>query len=236
MPFLAVSIPTSNNSSKPINLNTDVQFPVEAGTGGVPKRCETILEQARRDGKPAFLDLYKVQRLKEQFDSLRSQLSDTSLNPNATIQNADLADYIDTVESSQLSVLRLVKNCLSEEDRVDENRLKEAQNAYDTSKARYESIDEDHEYVGYYEGWFPLQRHVKESNLFILFGISIFLLVLAILTFLSLHGIEFKFILPSFESSEYGGGFDFGNARQYALGGIVVGSIFVVIGLWRKWF
>lgn len=236
MPFLSVSIPGFNNSSKLVNLNTDVQFAVEVGTGGVPKTCQTILEQARRDGKPAFLDLYKVRRLKEQFDSLRNQLNDSNLNANATIPNQDLQDYMDTVENSQLPVLRLVKSCLSEELKVDQKNLKEAQAAYETSKARFESIDEDHEYVGYYESWFPLHRHVKESNLFLLFGMSIFFLVLSILTFLNLTGIEFKFILPSFQSSEYGGGWDFGNARQYAIGGVVVGSIFVAIGLWRKWF
>ena len=236
MPFLSVSIPGVNNSSKPVNLNTDVQFAVEVGTGGVPKTCQTILEQARRDGKPAFLGLYKVRRLKEQFDSLRNQLTDSNLNANATVPNQDLQDYLDTVENSQLPVLRLVKSCLSEELKVDQKNLKEAQASYETSKARFESIDEDHEYVGYYESWFPLHRHVKESNLFLLFGMSIFFLVLSILTFLNLTGVEFNFILPSFQSSEYGGGWDLGNARQYAIGGVVVGSIFVAIGLWRKWF
>lgn len=238
MPFLSVPIPTTANATKNINLNTDVQFAVDVGTGGVPKTCQTILQRARQEGKPGFFDLYKVQQMKENFVSLRNQLTDVNLNTNASITNPELDEYLETVESTQLPILRLVKNCLTEELKIDQSKLKEAQQAYDTSKARYESIDEEHESVGYYESWLPLHRHVKENNLFLLFGFSIFFLIISILTFLQIGGIELKFILPKFES-EFGGSmfsFSIDNYYQYLIGGLIVGVLYTAIGLWRKWF
>lgn len=221
-------------------VNTDIQFPVEVGSGGVPKTCQTILERARRDGKAGFLDLYKVEALKTNIQAISDQLTaNQTIRATDDIPNPQIEEYLTSLETSQLPVLRLVKSCLSEDTKVDQSKLKEAQASYDTSKARFESIDEDHEYVGYYESWFPLQRHVKENNLFILFGVSIFLLILSILTFLHLAGIEFKFILPSSGFSEFGAQssfFEIGEIQPYLIGGAVVGVFSVAIGLWRKWF
>jgi hypothetical protein len=235
MPLITVDTPSV---SRALSVNTDVKFPVEVGSAGVPKTCQKILERARRDGKASFMDMYKVELLKGNIEALSNQLNNSRVSATEDITNQEFLDYLSTVENTQLPVLRLVHSCLSEELKVDQSKLKEAQKAYDTSKARFESINEDDEYVGYYESWFPLQRHVKESNLFVLFGISIFLLILSILTFLHLAGIEFKFILPSFQS-EYGGSsfsFDIGDYQQYLIGGAVVGILFTAIGLWRKWF
>lgn len=233
MPLVSVTIPTTTNSSKTINVNSDVQFVTDVGSGGVPRTCQTILQRARQDGKPGFFDIYKLNKLKDTFISLNSQLTDSTLQTTSNLTSTDLQQYLTVIETSNLPVLRLVNNCLSEEIKIDEKTLKEAKEAHDTSKARFESIDEDHEYVGYYESWFPLQRHVKENNLFFLFGVSVFLLILSILTFLHLAGIEFKFILPNIESTS---GYSFDTYQPYLLGGAMVGILFVGIGLWIKWF
>jgi hypothetical protein len=237
MPDVSVTVPTMSGSTRYIGLSTDIKFPTAVGTG-VPRTCQTILQRARQENKNEFRSIYKLDGLKNQFTQLRNNLSDSSITYNATVENQEIFDYLDEVETSQLPTLRLVKNCLAEEQKLDESKLKEAQKAYETSKARFESIDEDHETVGYYESWFPLHRYVKESNLFVLFGISVFLLILSILTFLHLAGIEFKFILPSLQPEFGGSGYSFsiGDYQQYLIGGAVVGVIFTAVGLWRKWF
>lgn len=239
MPYLAVDIPTTTNTTKRINLNTDIQFAVEVGaTGGVPKTCTSILDAAK-DGKASFLETYKVNQLKDQFTSLQNQLADPSLDLTKDVEQVRLQEYLERVDTTLLPVLRLVKSCLVEDLQVDQKSLKEAQIRYETSKARFESIDEDHEQVGYYESWFPLERYVKENNLFLLFGISIFLIISSILSFMSLAGVELKFILPSLDTSYNSSGFslfDTSDFYKYALGGIVVGVLYTIIGLWRKWF
>ena len=239
MPYVSVDINNNSpdGSKTAVGMNTDITFSTEVGTG-VPRTCQTILQRARQENKTQFQEIYKVERLKTQFSQIRNQLTNPVLNQSYDVTNPDFLDYLDTVETIQIPVLRLVNNCLSEEVKIDESKLKEAQKTYDTSKARFESIDEDHETVGYFESWFPLQRYVKESNLFVLFGISIFLLVVSILTFLHLAGIELKFILPSLQS-ELGGSdvsFDIGAYQQYLIGGAVLGVVITIVGVWRKWF
>lgn len=236
--MVIVSVDIDNNSTDgsktSVGINTYITFSTEVGTG-VPRTCQTILQRARQENKTQFQEIYKVERLKTQFSQVRNQLTNPILKSDYEVTNQDFLDYFDNVENNQLPVLRLVNSCLSEEVKIDESKLKEAQKTYDTSKARFESIDEDHERVGYFESWFPLQRYVKESNLFVLFGISIFLLVVSILTFLHLAGIELKFILPSLQSELGSSGFSF-DIQQYLIGGAVLGVVITIIGLWRKWF
>jgi len=237
MPYVSVDInnTSAGGSKTAVGINTDITFSTEVGTG-VPRTCQTILQRARQENKTQFQEIYKVERLKTQFSQVRNQLTNPVLQQTHDVTNPDFLDYLDTVETIQLPVLRLVNNCLSEEVKIDESKLKEAQKTYDTSKARFESIDEDHETVGYFESWFPLQRYVKESNLFVLFGISIFLLVVSILTFLHLAGIELKFILPSLQSDFGGSGFSIASYQQYLIGGAILGVVITIVGIWRKWF
>lgn len=49
---------------------------------------------------------------------------------------------------------------------------------------------------GYYDGWFPLSRPLKHYTIPILIGISIFLFALAIFYFLSLFGLDLRFLVP----------------------------------------
>jgi len=236
MPYVSVDInENSTDGTTRLGINTDIIFSTEVGTG-VPRTCQTILQRARQENKTQFQEIYKVERLKTQFSQVRNQLTNPVLQQTHDVTNPDFLDYLDTVETIQLPVLRLVNNCLSEEVKIDESKLKEAQKTYDTSKARFESIDEEHETVGYFESWFPLQRYVKESNLFVLFGISIFLLVVSILTFLHLAGIELKFILPSLQSELGGSGFSVASYQQYLIGGAILGVVITIVGIWRKWF
>ena len=236
MPYVSVDINnnSADGSKTAVGMNTDIRFSTEVGTG-VPRTCQTILQRARQENKTQFQEIYKVERLKTQFSQIRNQLTNPILNQSYDVTNPGFLDYVDDVETIQIPVLRLVNNCLSEEVKIDESKLKEAQKTYDTSKARFESIDEDHETVGYFESWFPLQRYVKESNLFVLFGISIFLLVVSILTFLHIAGIELKFILPSLQGDS-GFSFNIDSYQQYLIGGALLGVIITIIGVWRKWF
>lgn len=48
---------------------------------------------------------------------------------------------------------------------------------------------------GYYDGWFPISRPLKHYTIPILISISIFLFTLALLYFLSLLGLDIRFIV-----------------------------------------
>ena len=88
--------------------------------------------------------------------------------------------------------------------------------------------------MSFYQGWFPLFRPMKEGSMFALFGISMLILITAILLLLQLTGIEVNIILPTIVIAEVSG--EFGKYMPYIYGGGALGLLIVVIGVWRGWF
>jgi hypothetical protein len=149
----------------------------------------------------------------------------------------DIDKYLNTVQYTQLPVLQLVSSCLSEANTPDMRELKEKELEYENAKERYESITNGVERVSYYEGWFPIFRPMKESSLFILFGISIVIITVSILFFLKLVGFSIEISLPvQFYVSMYS---YLGHTLQYysgyLIGGSVVGIICVLVAFVRGW-
>lgn len=165
------------------------------------------------------------------------QLQNVTLSPEYPTVDA----YFKEIETTQLPVIRLVSSCLEEETQGDPTIVANAAQTYETSKARYESITSGNTSVSYYEGWFPIFRPLKEVSLYILFACSLLFLVLSILTFMLMQGIELKFSLPASASasaseSSFGFGFNIMEHKKFLYGGLAVGALFTGIGLWRKWF
>jgi hypothetical protein len=55
--------------------------------------------------------------------------------------------------------------------------------------------------ASYYDGWFPLNRPMKNSNVPIMICVSTFLFVFAVLMILDLVGLKLRFPVPKFQTT-----------------------------------
>ena len=234
---------------KTATIDVDLLFETRsrvAGTEGswanhgkvVPLTCEEILRDAKTKNTANFLATYKLPALQTNLQTFRDSLK--GIDGTLTTSSSDYDDiekYLQNVEGTQLPVLKLVSSCLSEADSPDTNELKELEKKYEESKARYEGITSDRERVSYYEGWFPIFRPMKELSIFILFGISMFIMVISILLILHVSGINIQITLPmaflSFLANYLGTMTVI--YSPYLIGGAVVGIIFAFIAFMRGW-
>jgi hypothetical protein len=246
---MASATTVSLNGLNPVNQSTTVVDPV-IDTGmtfntdndnSVPTTCSAVLQAARSAGSTQnFLNIYKLGN-KEMVDTVAEFSSALSSNTIDQIQDVDsltgypqINEYLTTIETSQIPVTRLVASCLEEESKQDPKTLSDAKQRYETSKARYESVTADPAPVSYYEGWFPIFRPLKEVSLFVLFAFALVFLILSVLTFMFMQGIELKFSLPALSESSFS--FNIDEYKGYIYGGLAGGAIVTVFGIWRKWF
>ena len=235
---------------KTATIDADILFETRTGVQGaegswanhgkvVPLTCESILRDAKTKTTTNFLETYKLPNLQTNLQTFRDSLKGVTGNPtiDSLPDYSDIEKYLQSVEGTQLPVLKLVSSCLSEADSPDTHELKKLENKYEESKARYEGITTDRERVSYYEGWFPIFRPMKQLSIFILFGISMFIMIISILLVLHVSGINIQITLPmaflSFWANYLGT-----MSRiyfPYLVGGGVVGVIFAVIAFMRGW-
>jgi len=238
--MVLVSLP--GNAGYPtagVDINTNVKFVTAVGSS-VPNTCAAIIASAKTIGNKAnFLSQYKISEITQNLSNLLTGLTPPTTNqktPLTSIQAyTELDVYLTTLENSQLPVQRLVATCLQEATAPDPSALNDAEKRLDLSKTRYELISPDRqsiEPVSYYEGWFPIHRPVKERNIFILFGVSIVLLIASIAQFLRMNGVELLIQVPAIHMSPM----NFSGIEGYLLSGTVVGGIIVWIGISRGWF
>jgi|LauGreDrversion4_2_1035121.scaffolds.fasta_scaffold54787_3 hypothetical protein len=234
---------------KTATIDVDLLFETRtrvAGTEGswanhgkvVPLTCEEILRDAKTKTTTNFLATYKLPALQTNLQTFRDSLKE--INPNSATTSSDYSDiekYLQSVEGTQLPVLKLVSSCLSEADSPDTHELKELENKYEESKARYEGITSERDRVSYYEGWFPIFRPMKELSIFILFGISMLIMVISILLILHVSGINIQITLPTAFLSFWANYLGTMTViySPYLIGGGVVGIIFVFIAFMRGW-
>ena len=136
--------------------------------------------------------------------------------------------------ASQKLVYNLTKDCKTSGDILEQTFQSEKDNT-ETSKLRLESIQSPEEKVGYYESWFPLNRPLNDISLFVLFGFSIFFLLLSVTMFLRMGGVEFNFL-----AQPTGGfalmlaqlGFMMETYRTPILYGLISGAILGSVGMW----
>ncbi len=188
---------TGNNAPK---INTDIFFNTDTSTG-VPMTCEKIVTAAKTDSSiNDFLARYKLSDLISNIQGFRNGLIANSIDQRQEIpssnSNTKIKEYMNTVQTNQLPVLRLVDTCLFEASTPDYKSLEKTQDKVDVSKTRLDAILDSNNKVSYYEGWFPLFRPMSEVSLFSLFAVSIFALLFSIAVFLRLNGVELELIIP----------------------------------------
>jgi len=205
-------------SDKSPNINVNVFFstsPDARNNTPVPTTCDQIVNRAKALTQQNFLQLFKLvdaskdpsQRsndMKTNLTFFRDGLLGGSIDQLQQIQSPNLITiqrYLDTIETSQLPVLRQVNQCLTETSQPDTSEYIEQQQSTSESKARLDAIQNADTNVSYYEGWFPLFRPMKEASLFGLFAASLLLLLLSTTIFLRFAGIQIDIIFPFTESN-----------------------------------
>lgn len=224
-------------------LTTDLQFVTTPGANGVvPQTCPTITTLAQTLGsKQSFLNTYKIggavnTDIKNNLGTFKDSLAQANqaeiIGSNAAYPAINT--YLTTLENAQLDVLAQVSGCLDETNAPDTKKLVENEKAYEESKSRYESITSDSGKVSYYQGWFPIFRPMKQASLFILFGVSLFILIFSVLLLLRLTGIEINIIFPTIMVSSAYANYD--TYKPYLFGGAGLGILIVIVGVYRGWF
>ena len=220
-------------------IDTSISFNAETtGPDPVPITCTNILRVAKTSpGIETFKRLYKIDSLQSNVARLATQLE--SADPSKTITEAtnlrSITEYLNVVKTTQIPVLNQVYNCISEANLADPTAVATAAANYDTSLSRYQELTMDPLRVSYYEGWFPIHRPLKLISMFLLFGLGMFFIIVSILFFLQMKGIQLKLEIPA-----TGIGPSFGSIpphlTQIGIAGALVGLIIVALGLWQKWF
>ena len=223
------------------SLNT---LPLASDT--TPVTCASILAAANTSTPAAFLQLYSVPAITNSLQAFKTSLTSNVDQLQVITDTAGLAaiqTYLQSIDTVQLPILHLAQSCTGEANvDISMESANEAKEKLTTSMERLEFIQNPEEHVSYYEGWFPLFRPMVRTVLFILFGLSLLLLLLSIALFLRMNGIELQFILPS--SSSFGSvgamgteGFSIPSSYTYAVGaGTVVGGILGYYGIKNGWF
>jgi hypothetical protein len=203
--------------------------------------CTKIKDILRQSGSlESFLRQYnlKDQALYNNIFTFNKNLSNSSIDQRQAVSDisgyTEIKTYLEKVKTNQLPVLRLVNDCLAESTTVNPASLVKAESDYEASKARYESVTSDIERVSYYEGWFPLFHPMKERSLFIMFGLSIILLIISVLFFLQVGGVHIKFILP--ETTVPYPTLPTPSYTKYIYSGVGCGILYILVGRYFNWF
>jgi hypothetical protein len=173
----------------------------------------------------------KLTNLKTQLDPADQGqlLTEKPGYDDTQISGSNVKAFITSLQNSYLPMIRLVDTCMRENVEVDQSALIKAKDTLNESKTRYESIVNPERNVSYYEGWFPIVRPMSEPALFGLFGAAIFMLLVSILIFLRLSGVQLEIQIPESTFALPP------NASYYMYGGAAAGIIgAVAYGYMRK--
>jgi hypothetical protein len=214
------------------DINTSTRIP--APTNG----CATVMEQLNTSPTvSAFLTNYKIEDIatgstgeNNVLKNVENLLTVIKQQPDTTTQinTSDVqTTYLNNLKSggTEYEKLNLVNECLLEKANVNLDRLNKEKDALEESKDRYEFIANPEMRTSYYEGWFPINRPMKEGSLFLLFASGLFLLLFSVVVFLRMGGIELNIQLPGYMESATGGFF---TENKKFLGTALVLSILIV--------
>jgi hypothetical protein len=159
------------------------------------------------------------------------QQADIPENTQLTVSlGAVVTSYLTSLENTIIPIQQYAANCVNDYYEFNSEDYEAHVKATDESKSRLDAITTPEQHVSYYDGWFPLFRPMKESALFGLFAVSIFMLLLSVLVFLRMKGIEINIILPQ-------GSIDLSWMTTYIpYGGIGIGIGFAVAYILYKYY
>jgi hypothetical protein len=205
----------------PLNINT------------IPLTCAAAVTAAKNAAnKDELLDLvyhihpghenplYSVQANLRPLARNLAKLDDQGQTFSDTVGRDAVQAHLTYIENSYLPIVRLGNTCLKEALEVDQTALKAAQDKLEESQSRLAAITNPEEQVSYYEGWFPMIRPMTEPALLGIFGAAIFMLLVSILVFLRLQGVEINLIVPDTTLFTLPP-----NATYYIYGGLATGII-----------
>jgi hypothetical protein len=221
------------------SINTSITFKTDGTPGSVPLTCQSIIALAKSSGTAqAFLNSYNLQPIITNLTQFNTALVTNNIDQNNMVNPTStniIQDYLNEMTSKNIPVLSLVDACIREAQLpVDAIAYNNAKQTLDTSKERLELIKTPEQRVSYYEGWFPLFRPMNRSALFGLFGTGLFLLLVSILLFLRLQGVE---VLLKFPEISLGSPSAFSIPSSYKVwagAGIIIGGLVGYFGY--KWF
>jgi hypothetical protein len=210
---------------------TDVPF-LLTGAAAVPQTCSTIhaaaSSAATSDAFLTTLSLAGSNQLKNRLTSLKTNLvladqgqqisGKTGFDTNVA-GATNIKDFVTSISTTYLPLIKLADTCLQESLQIDTSALTQAQATVEESKSRLESITNPERNVSYYEGWFPMVRPMTEPALFGLFAAAIFMLLLSILVFLRLSGVQINIQIPEMAFNLPP------NASYYMYGGVAAGLV-----------
>ena len=182
-----------------------------SGGGAVPTTCAAIVSKANTDTAiSTFLTSYGLQdkasagatdlSIKDKLLTFQRQLAPATVDQLQDITQkggySNVNTFITGLQNTYLPVIRLAESCLREGTQVDRTAYNSAKAAAEESNLRLKSILTPEQHLSYYDGWFPLIRPMSESALFGIFGAALFMLILSILVFLRMTGVQIQLQIP----------------------------------------
>jgi len=202
-------------------------------TTTIPMACPAVISAAKNAStSDALLDLvyhihpnhenplYAIQANLRPLARALTKIDDQGQTFSDTVGRDAVQAHLKYIEDSYLPIVRLGDTCLKESLQPDTAALKSATDKLEESQSRLASITNPEEVVSYYEGWFPMVRPMTEPALLGIFGASIFMLLVSILVFLRLQGVEINVIVPDITLFTLPP-----NASYYIYGGLATGII-----------
>ena len=183
---------------------------VVSGAGAVPTTCAAIVSKANTDTDvSSFLSSYRLLdkpsggvdvSIKDKLMTFQAQLAPATVDQLQDITAkggySNVNTFITGLQTTYLPVIRLADSCLREATQVDRSAYNEAKAKAEESNLRLKSILTPEQHLSYYDGWFPLIRPMTEKALFGIFGAALFMLILSILVFLRMTGVQIQLQIP----------------------------------------
>ena len=179
-----------------------------SGGGAVPTTCPAIVSKGVMDVQTSFLSSYGLQdktggadiSIKDKLLTFQRQLAPATVDQLQDITSkpgySAVNTFITGLQTTYLPVIRLADTCLREATQVDRTTYNAAKAKAEESNLRLKSILTPEQHLSYYDGWFPLIRPMSESALFGIFGAALFMLILSILVFLRMTGVQIQLQIP----------------------------------------
>jgi hypothetical protein len=183
---------------------------VISGSNAVPTTCQAIVANARTDTNiTTFLRTYSLEdkehpnsnadiSIKDKLNSFKNQIATVDQLQDITqkVGYSNVNTFITGLQNTYLPVIRLADSCLREATQIDRTAYNVAKAKAEESNLRLKSILTPEQHLSYYDGWFPLIRPMSESALFGIFGAALFMLILSILVFLRMTGVQIQLQIP----------------------------------------
>jgi len=193
-----------------------------------PSTCTAAVDIAKGSASANdFLDKYALgpsSSLTTNLTRLTTALE--NLNDIDPAEFPRVSTYLTSLQTTSLPLIQLADDCLRESLQIDNSALKAAQDRLDESESRLASIRNPEQHVSYYEGWFPIVRPMTETALFGIFAAAIFMLLLSILIFARMGGVQIDIQIPEITLFTLPP-----NASYYIYGGLAAGVIGSIIYL-----